>query len=478
MESLLTIAAFVIIVAIIVAYFGYFLDRGFGAILLSSTTVITSVLCVIVGLAWGWAAALGVVILIGWVVPWIGGKKIFSPKGGKFIRFLWFWYAALGALVFINGTWIGLVAIALPPLIILWGGLFLFSRSILPLQSDDQYPQAFRSLLTFALGTNFPYYLIRDWKKEEEGPKKMVEGNTFGKFFAGPGIIITSCDHLVVTTTRVKKNTVKSPGLTFTGKYESIQAVVDLRPQLRAFTIKAETQDGVPIKILSFWPCQIDTGGHQPGLGKSYPFDKNSVFQAVYRQPQGHVWDRDKTGRAHEELKKIDWDDLLPKTIAAPILKDIILEHTCDQLCDPGDPRQEIKQEIKQKLIDALKPLGIQVVGGGISNIFPSEEVVQQRIDNWKARWQKEIAAELGKLKAEKAKYAPETVRAQVQLNFLKRIAKKIHKTLDDEALYNQMLALSVTESIQEMMARSPAPENLSEDALEIFTLQRRRLGG
>ncbi|MFH1636455.1 MAG: SPFH domain-containing protein, partial [Chloroflexota bacterium] len=361
-EALPQLAALALAATIMAAWIGSRLDR-FGVVMLGAPAAFFSVVCIAAGLLWGWPAALAAVLVVEIIAIW-GGKNIFQSSGVKSIGVLWLWYAAIGALVYLNKTWFGLIAIALPAFVILWGGLFLFSGSILPVKGAEQRMQAFRSLLTFTLGTNFPYFIIQDWKKEEK-PIPRVDGNPYSRYLSGPGIVLTSCDHLVVTTTRLKSNLVQSPGLTFTGKYEEIQAVVDLRPQLRAFTVQAETQDGIPIKIFSFWPCKIDSGRRQPGWKESYPYNKESVFRAVYQQPQGHKWDQDETGRIHEELKKIDWDDLLPKTIAPPIIKKIILDYTCDQLCAPGNPREEIKQRIRKQLEDALRPLGIQVVGGG-----------------------------------------------------------------------------------------------------------------
>ncbi len=476
------LAAFVIIVALIVAWLGYLLDGGLGTIILTAATTLASLLCIGVGFwagiahgwRWGWATALGTVLLVGWVVPLIGGKVFFSPKGAKLTRYFWFWYVALGTLVFINATWLGLATIALPAFILLIGGLFFFSRFLLPI-TPDQRRLAFRSLLSFALGTNFPFYVIRDWKKE--GPKERVGGNTYGKFFSGPGVVLTSCDHLVITTTQVFDHIVRPPGLGFTGKYERLQDVVDLRPQLRAFTVKAETQDGIPVDVFSFWPCQIDTGGESPKLGSSFPYNEDSVFQAVYLQSQDHDWRRDDAGQRLEDVDKIDWDDFHAKVIAPPILKKVILEYTCDELCSPGDPRVDIRARIRGELEDALEPYGIQIVGGGISDLVPTDEAIQQRIENWKVRWKREITAELAELEAAKSRYEPEVIRAQVMLEQISIIARSLEDVLADDNLSQQVIALRFIESIQEMLKQSPDLEAVSPEAWEMLALQQRRLG-
>ena len=475
------LTAYIILVALIVAWLGYFLDGGLGVILLTAATIIASLLCVFVGFRvglmhsqrWGWIAALGVAALVGWVIPLIGGKAFFSPKGARLTRILWFWYAALGVMVFTKGEWFYLAAIVLPAFVLLIGGLFFSSRFLLPIGDHKQCTKAFRSLLSFALGTNFPFYVIRDWKKEKLEPR--VEGNTYGKFFSGPGVVLTSCDHLVITTTGVKENIVKPPGLNFTDKYEKIQDVVDLRPQLRAFSVKTKTKNGIPVDVFSFWPVQIDTEGRKPEIGMSFPFSEDGVFRAVYKQSQGHKWERDETGTASDDLKKIDWDDFHAQVIAPPILKKVISEYTCDELCSPGDPRVDIKKEIRRRLEDELEPYGIQIVGGGISNLIPTTEVIQQRIENWKASWKQEIATEIGKLKATQAQYKPEVIRSQVEIEMIRKIAKSFDSILSNNNQSQQMIVLGFIESIQEMLKQSPNIEDISPEAWEMLAMQQRR---
>jgi hypothetical protein len=344
------------------------------------------------------------------------------------------------------------------------------SGYILPPQEGirDWRQKAFRSLLTFTLGTNYPYYVIEDWKKQPLEPR--VDGNISSQFFAGPGIVITSCDHLVTIYSGIKFREVKTPGLTFTEQYDRVYAVVDLRPQLRACNVKAETKDGIPVTVFTFVPFRIDAGERQPKLGASYPFDERAVFRAVYEQPVEHHWRHDDQKRAIiEELDKVDWDDLTP-IIAPPIVKSVIVEYTCDELCAPGDPRVEIKKEIVTQLKEALEPLGIQMLGGGISNIVPADKdedgeskVIKQRIENWKADWKRKIDIELGKGEAEVARQL-ESVRTQAQIKVMRDVAR----ILADEAVPEQVIALRLIEAMEEMTSEKPVRRELPGETQEM----------
>lgn len=449
---------------VLAACLGYFFNKGCGVFLLSLLTASASWLCLFAA-----AKSEGAGLLAMLVVGALGaglGYKLSKRRGAFFVTFLWFWFCAIALLIYGHDDWVALFTIALPSIILFWGGLFVLSHYILPPQEgiSGRRRKAFRSLLTFTLGTNYPYYVIQDWKKEPLKPR--VGGNVFGQFFVGPGIVITSCDHLVTIFNGIKFKEVRPPGLTFTERFEKIHAVVDLRPQLRAFTVKAETKDGIPVSVLTFWPCQIDTGGQKLETGKSYPYDEQAVFRAVYEQPIEHRWWRDERKRAIEELDQVDWDDLI-SIIAPPIVKSVIVEYACNELCAPGDPRMEIGGKIRARLKEALEPLRIQIVGGWISDIMPADEnedgeskVIKQRIENWKADWKRKIEIELGKGEAEVARQL-ESVRTQTQIKVMRDVAK----VLTDEAMPEKVIALRLIEAMEEMTCEKLVRQKLPEEA-------------
>jgi hypothetical protein len=459
------------------AWLGYFFDKSLGAFLLAVPAAIASGLCILAATEWGWTGLLAAMLLVGALGAWFLGYKISKRRGAFCVAFLWFWFCGISLIIYGHDDWVPLLTIALPSLIMLWGGLFLFSGYILPRQEgiSDWRQKAFRSLLTFTLGTHYPYYVIEDWKK---GPLEPRVGNDIsGQFFAGPGIIITSCDHLVTLFDGLRFRGVRGPGLIFTDMYERIYAVVDLRPQLRAFNVRAETKDGIPVEVFTFTLSRTDAGERQPQLGASYPFGERAVFQAVYEQPIDHHWRRDDENRAIEELDRVDWNDLIP-IIAPPIVKSVIVEYTCDELCAPGDPRVEIRAKILARLKEALEPSGIQVIGGGISNILPADEdedgesqVIKQRIENWKADWKRKIEIEMGKGEAEVARQL-ESARTQAQIKVMRDVAR----ILTDEAMSEKVIALRLIEAMEEMTCEKSVRRKLPEEAQEMdLILQRLR---
>jgi hypothetical protein len=359
-----------------------------------------------------------------------------------------FWFLGLLAIVKFSMTNLGALTLGaltcslvlirlglgwaiLPALLVFAVALYAFSQQILPLREDvkAQKMRAYRSLITFMLGTNRPYYLIDDWKKRENRdqdlPEPRVSGEVFNRSsFAGPGIVLNDCNHAAVMSDGFKIR-VLPPGLSFTNfdhahRFEELQAAVDLRPQHRVTTIQAETQEGIITNTLVFMPHRIDVNGGELELGQPYPYDEEKIKKVVGEFGYvNHDWSKEED-LAIEEISQIPWDELV-KIAAPPILKDIIINYPCNKLHESKEARTEIAQAFVARLRDEMYELGIEVIGGGISNITTPDEVVEQRIKNWEAKWEREIEIERGELEAQITTQL-ETVWAEAQLEVLETL--------------------------------------------------------
>ena len=114
--------------------------------------------------------------------------------------------------------------------------------------------------------------------------------------------------------------------------------------------------------------------------------------------------------------------------------------------------------------------MGIQIIGGGISNIVPADKdeegeskVIKQRIENWKADWKRKIEIELGKGEAEAARQL-ESVRTQTQIKVMRDVAR----ILADEAVSEKVIALRLIEAMEEMTSEKPVRQKLPEEAPEM----------
>jgi SPFH domain / Band 7 family len=362
----------------------------------------------------------------------------------------------------------GFVLIALPNVALFWVGAYALSQKLLPFGdrvSRAYRLQAFRALLTYTLGTNGAYYVVENRK-----PTKRVSGDQSRRFLAGPGIVITGCDHTVVISDGIKIKGVQDPGVSFTKGFERVEEAIDLRVQVRVFDVEALTKDGLRIKVRISVPFRIQAGSQWPELNTSFPFRKSAVFNAVRRQPVEHSHET-LQGKTVEIRQRRSWDEVV-SIAATQVIRRIISTYSFDELCAPyelqRDPRKEIVDKLQRQVKEELEPVGIQVIGGGVSNLLPVDNrLLQQRMDNWQAEWTRRTAIEMGKADAEYIRMI-ESARAQAQAEMIRTISEGLERAgAVDTTISNEVIALRFVEALEKMIA-SPAVQR----ALPASTVQ------
>ena len=290
--------------------------------------------------------------------------------------------------------------------------------------SYQVYPRLVRFFFYFFYRENRPCYVITDERREEDRIERRVKGNPFTKFATGPGIIISGCNYAVAVSDGLTFKGVKPPGVTFTGFGDQPVRTVDLRPQLRTFTVHALTKDGIEVQVLFFAPFEIDRGGLEPELGKPPPYRPGAAFKAVHQQKMGHSWEEG--GNTQQR----DWDEL-PVIVGKRILQDILSRYNFDELYAPYDvggepPRVQIAGEFLEKLEQAVRPMGLHVVGGGISNILPAqEEVIKQRVQSWQAEWSRQVMLKLAQSQQDRLRRI-EQARAEAQADLIMKLGAQL----------------------------------------------------
>lgn len=368
----------------------------------------------------------------------------------KTTRLVWsaLW-AMFGVSYILFGRW-GMLLLSIPALFIYLIYLERFVRHALPITPEQRW-SVLRCALTYLMGNNYPFYVIRDWKTAQNAtdpiPKPTAPGNPFLQFFGGPGIVLTDCAHAAVLYDGFKYR-VAPPGLTFTNVFEQLFAAVDLRPQLRVTTIPAETRDGMMTKTLVFMPHRIATGGQEPKVGTGFPYDEQALLKAVTQDIYvEHSWSRDESGKATEIIKRVPWDELV-LMIGPAIFKDALVKYTCNELHNTQngqrDPRVEIGNEFRTRLRERMRDYGIEMVGGGLSNIVPEDYVIEQRIDNWAARWKKRIEEEMGAAEAGLTEML-EPIWLEAQLSVYRELARILERAND---LSEEVVALQLVEAL------------------------------
>ncbi|MCX7681650.1 MAG: SPFH domain-containing protein [Anaerolineae bacterium] len=403
-----------------------------------------------------------------------------------YLVWLYVWWAAL---VGWRAGWVGLLLVTLPALLLAGGGLFFVAGFLLPFPAQElyrgkrtgrklgeiptladelkdfiallRYPQnravlkeriyqhrmALRSLVSFALGTNFPYYVVidekitertedsRTWLPEKDKLIKRLEGDLFGNFMAGPGIILTGCDHAVAISTGFRSKGAKGPGIVFTTHTaESPTHVLDLRTQLRAFPVEALTKDGIAVQVTTFLPFRIGAGNERPELSKGFPYRTSDAFKAIHANQIYHV----SLSQTPDSVKELRWYDL-PELFGERIIRDIISRYSFDELYAPFEvqddsfpvPRVKIAAELRERLDTILPQYGIQRMGGGIGNLLPKDPaVIERRIETWQSGWTRKIMLQLAEGQSRRLRYV-EQARAQAQIDLVLAIGKRLGQLRD-----------------------------------------------
>ena len=452
---------------------GYFMETWVGAIVLFTMSSIASAICFLGIWFYGAQGLAGAVFIVAALAAMLG-YGLSGLRGARCISLMWVGYCIFCTFGYQMANVAGLVMITLPSVVLFWVCVFILAQLQIPLDTTASMAirlRAFRTLLTYALGTNYPYYAVETTK-----PLLRLKGSS-SQFFTGPGIVVTGCDHTVVISDGMRLKRVNEPGFSFTGALETIAQVIDLRFQVRVFQIEALTSDGIRVRVLAQVPFRIDAGDAWPGLGRSFPFRKSAVFKAIQRQPVERSQEP-RDGKIVEIKQRRDWDEMV-SIVASRILRRIIGEYSFDDLCAPyqpqRDPRREMTAKFRYQLKEESGTMGIQVLGGSLGNLLPvDDKLLQQRIANWQAEWDRRIAAEVGKGEADYIRMV-ESARAQAQAEMIRTVSEGFERAGGvDENVATEVIALRFIEALERMIKNPGVQETIPVSAHESLEAIRR----
>ncbi|MBN1259127.1 MAG: hypothetical protein JXB35_00460 [Anaerolineae bacterium] len=279
----------------------------------------------------------------------------------------------------------------------------------------------------------------------------------------GPGLVITEPNNAVAIRTGAALKRISGPGVVFTGVCEGVHAVVDLEKQFRPTkNNEVVTKDGITLRL----PCSSIygiKGARGPSkVGDPWPFHQNAAWRAVQAaevNPQGKT--------PLEEHESGSWADM-PVPLAIHKLKQVVQTYTLDEIYGAEGPkpqklaRQKIGKTVRDYVKSEMDPLGIEVVGGGVGNrVVPvNSEVVEQRVENWKAIHMQTIVKNESERGAEYVRQLGR-VRGEVlseMLTILKEQSDKLKDAPPEASAFLVMLRLLET---LEGIARNPRLEPL-----------------
>jgi hypothetical protein len=408
------------------------------------------------------------------------------------------YWQALEALGVNRSFWQGIVSLTYGAFafgVTVLGGLVIISQFVLPEQTMRERQLVFDHFLRYAAEhftgrPHGPIIFVRDGKLVARGGEEKQQGYGVAVVDAVSAIVIERAASpfapLVAATARPAIAMFRSgaqeparrapsgpplvraagPGVTFISPGERIVATLDLRRQSRRQTVQALTRDGIEVEASVSVTFGLDPG-HEPSAAEpipsadepvvrnrpAYTFNPLSAFRAVY-------------GTALGEKQPVAWTEL-PLAVAVERFRDLLAEHTLDELLQPtvpgaypfGDFQASLGQAVKDAPV--LRERGIVVYHVGLGRFTLPREVDNEHVRHWRVGWKKAIYQRI---------IAAETVimsrlgrrRAEAQEEIIKVLRERLTA---DPGQSRAALALMLNKALQEA-ARDPTTRKLLPDEI------------
>jgi hypothetical protein len=342
-----------------------------------------------------------------------------------------------------------------------FGGLTIISQFVLPVQTMAERQHVLRHFISYALGSHGPIIFVKEGKL-------VARKEELSRFFAEGVALLDSSSAIVLERAyaphwwfaRQQPGSVPlvraaGPGIVFIQPGERIVATLDLRRQSRSATAKALTRDGIEVSAnvsvtfgLSYEPppaSQADDALLDEMKERNRParlFDPDRAFRSVY-------------GTALGEKQPVAWTEL-PVSVAVETFRNLLAEYTLDSLFQPtapgaypyGDFQARVTARVKEAQVLADRGLIIFTVGVGALKL--PREVVNQRVRNWQARWQKAVIQNYAAGK-EQAIQTQGRWQIEAQDNILETLKAKLEQAASPAA--KRALALALITALQRATA-------------------------
>lgn len=332
-----------------------------------------------------------------------------------------------------------------------FSGVFLLP--VMP-TNRKQRQEAGRALHAYAWGTNFPFY------REESGELEKKVGGRITMRGGGPGFVMASSHYAIPLTTGTRDTKVGGNGLVFTGRLEQPRALVDLRLQTYVKIVHTLTRDGIPVKAPMFVIFQIDRRKAK-GDGM-YPFNSDAVFAALHAQGVGP--------EQEEEQEELEWGQFVVDR-AADLLRDAIARALLDRLLESEEENgpllcEKLRAGVAQELAQAMEPYGIHALAVGVGNIeVEDEEVLKQRVESWRARWERRRLEKAAQGNAEATRLI-QAARADAHRQMIRAITEALQQLADTQTpVPTHAIALRFIDILEDM-GTSPGVRELLPESM------------
>jgi regulator of protease activity HflC (stomatin/prohibitin superfamily) len=212
------------------------------------------------------------------------------------------------------------------------------------------------------------------------------------------------------------------------------------------------TREGIEVELDLSLSVEIQRGETWTSDGACYPFSAEAVRKAIYAE-RTHSVEPNMPASAPRSVT--DWSETIA-AVCEDILRQIIAGYTLDQLLAVDNPDINPRQEISRRLFATAREqvgrYGGTLRSASISHIRPPRAVLEQRIKNWLADWQRREKTLIALGEARKAQLK-EAANALAQAEMLQSLSMALAG--QPQSLSVDLLSLRLIEAL-ERMAREP----------------------
>lgn len=250
------------------------------------------------------------------------------------------------------------------------------------------------------------------------------------------------------------------PGYVRLGTSEIIDQVIDLRKHVRSQDITVNTRDGIPLETKVSVTFQIKQS-ERDGTGENlvYPYHQNAIFQVA------------QAGSYDAENELLPWPEQLAPQAASYTVSELA-QFTLNELSqDPGILRG-VQNRVRRLLRSNFDSMGLKIYSVNATFRKLPQEIMEQRMENWRVPWQSKITAQQAASDAIRMKRMKQA-RAHVQLEIIQKIMSSIDemRQREDVAL-PQIVTLRMIEALDEAISSKALEAHVPGQVLADLTLE------
>jgi regulator of protease activity HflC (stomatin/prohibitin superfamily) len=250
---------------------------------------------------------------------------------------------------------------------------------------------------------------------------------------------------------------------------ERIVQVIDLRRHFRNMPVRALTRDGITVTTGVSTIFHVKHQEDPPDDRLQYPFDQEAIFKVNFL---GNF--------KSDNDDMVSWSERVCRQAASALIGEVS-RYSLDELFQPDEsraaPLEHIKGKIAKQVSKAFEKYGIEIILVGVSPFQVPDDIKQERIEIWRAEWERRIEVEQGKAEAERERRL-KLARARAQIEMIEKLTdglEIIHETGQD---MTDVLALRFIEAIEEAESNAAVSAFIpSQIATHLKTIRSQVLG-